>query len=89
MTDYQRFDSFVQSAAKAPSVMTKVELLKSAIDLYDGKILVSAEGEHWLIRALKEQGLDELASNELDLANHQLTADEYSELLSFLNEAHK
>lgn len=140
MTDYQRFDSFVQSAAKAPSVMTKVELLKNAIDLYEGKILASAEGEHWLIqfsskyhiryigtinellklldslhsydlliqyamkaltiapentrayywliRALKEQGLDELASNELDLAKHQLTDDEYSELLSFLTETH-
>lgn len=140
-TDYQRFDSFVQSAAKAPSAMTKVELLKSAIDLYEGKVLSSAEGEHWLIqfsskyhiryigtinellklldslhsydlliqyamktltiapentrayywliRVLKEQGLDELASNELDLANHQLTSDEYSALLCFLNEAHE
>jgi hypothetical protein len=27
-----------------------VELLKSAIDLYNGKILSSAEGEHWLIQ---------------------------------------
>ena len=30
--------------------MTKVELLKSAIDLYGGKVLSSAEGEHWLIQ---------------------------------------
>lgn len=140
-TDYQRFDSFIESATKASSVMTKVELLKSAIDLYGGKVLSSAEGEHWLIqfsskyhllyigavnellkqlntlhsydllnqyamkslsitpentrgyywliRSLKEQGLEELASNELHQAKQHLTEEEYSELLSFLSESHE
>lgn len=140
-TDCQRFDSFVESAAKASSVMTKVELLKSAIDLYDGKVLSSADGEHWLIqfsskyhllyigtinellkqldalhsydllnqyamkslsiapenarayywlvRALKEQGLDELAANELHQAKQHLMEDEYSELLASLAESTK
>lgn len=140
-TDYQRFDSFIESATKASSVMTKVELLKSAIDLYGGKVLSSAEGEHWLIqfsskyhlryigavnellkqlnvlhsydllnqyatkslsiapentrgyywliRSLKEQGLEELASNELHQAKQHLTEDEYGELLSFLSGNHE
>ena len=121
--------------------MTKVELLKSAIDLYDGKVLSSADGEHWLIqfsskyhllyigtinellkqldalhsydllnqyamkslsiapenarayywlvRALKEQGLDELAANELHQAKQHLMEDEYSELLASLAESTK
>ena len=121
--------------------MTKVELLKSAIDLYGGKVLSSAEGEHWLIqfsskyhlryigavnellkqlnvlhsydllnqyatkslsiapentrgyywliRSLKEQGLEELASNELHQAKQHLTEDKYGELLSFLSENHE
>ena len=140
-TDCQRFDSFVKLAAKASPVMTKVELLKSAIDLYDGKVLSSADGEHWpiqfsskyhllyigtinellkqldalhsydllnqyamkslsiapenarayywLVRALKEQGLDELATNELHQAKQHLMEEEYSELLVSLAESAK
>lgn len=136
MTDCQRFDSYIQAAAKASSIMTKVELLKGAIDLYNGKVLASADGEHWLIqfatqyhlayigavnellkkldslhaydllnqyamnsltiapentrgyywliRSLKAQGMDELASNEYHLAKQHLTTDEYSELLTSL-----
>ena len=136
MTDCQRFDSYMQAAAKASSIMTKVELLKGAIDLYSGKVLASADGEHWLIqfatqyhlayigavnellkqldslraydllnqyamksltitpentrgyywliRSLKAQGMDELASNEYHLAKQHLTTDEYSELLTSL-----
>ncbi len=136
MTDCQRFDSYMQAAAKASSIMTKVELLKGAIDLYNGKVLASADGEHWLIqfatqyhlayigavnellkqldslhaydllnqyamksltiapentrgyywliRSLKAQGMDELASNEYHLAKQHLTTDEYSELLTSL-----
>ena len=37
-------------ASAASSIINRVELLKSAIDLYNGKILSSAEGEHWLIQ---------------------------------------
>lgn len=50
ITDYQQFDEFIRSASAASSIIKRVELLKSAIDLYNGKILSSAEGEHWLIQ---------------------------------------
>ena len=50
MTDYQQFDDLIQLASKASSVINRVELLKNAIDLYCGKILSSADGEHWLIQ---------------------------------------
>lgn len=50
ITDYQQFDEFIRSASAASSIINRVELLKSAIDLYNGKILSSAEGEHWLIQ---------------------------------------
>ncbi len=50
ITDYQRFDEFIRLASAASSIINRVELLKSAIDLYNGKILSSAEGEHWLIQ---------------------------------------
>ena len=46
MTDYQQFDDLIQLASKASSVINRVELLKNAIDLYCGKILSSADGEH-------------------------------------------
>ena len=50
IADYQQFDEFIRSASAASSIINRVELLKSAIDLYNGKILSSAEGEHWLIQ---------------------------------------
>ena len=50
MTDYQRFDELVSSAARASSVINKVDILKNALDLYRGKVLSSADGEHWLIQ---------------------------------------
>ena len=50
IADYQQFDEFIRSASAASSIINRVELLKSAIDLYIGKILSSAEGEHWLIQ---------------------------------------
>lgn len=138
-TDFQRFDDFLESATKASSVINKVELLKNAIELYEGPILTSAAGEawriqfgakyhlaymsavnellkqldalhsydllnqyamkaltiapestktyNWLIRSLKKQGLDELASGELQAAKQHLTEDEYSELLRFLEDS--
>lgn len=65
-TDYQRFDSFIGAAMKAASVMNKVELLKNAIDLYNGKILSSAEGEHWLMQFATKYHLSYIgAVNEL------------------------
>mgnify|MGYP003252813779 FL=1 len=50
IADYQQFDEFIRLASAASSIINRVELLKSAIDLYNGKILSSAEGEHWLIQ---------------------------------------
>lgn len=136
IADYQQFDEFIRSASAASSIINQVELLKSAIDLYNGKILSSAEGEHWLIqfatkyhiayigavnellkqlaslhsydllnqyamrsltiapentkgyywliRSLKAQGMDELASNEYRLAKQKLTDNEYLDLLDLL-----
>lgn len=135
MTDYQRFDELVSSAARASSVINKVDILKNALDLYRGKILSSADGEHWLIqfstkyhlsymgavsellkqldylhsydllnqyamksltiapdnpkaycwliRSLKAQGMNELATNELAAAKEHLTTEEYEEILAF------
>ena len=136
IADYQQFDEFIRSASAASSIINRVELLKSAIDLYNGKILSSAEGEHWLIqfatkyhiayigavnellkqlaslhsydllnqyamrsltiapentkgyywliRSLKAQGMDELASNEYRLAKQKLTDNEHLDLLDLL-----
>lgn len=136
IADYQQFDEFIRLASAASSTINRVELLKSAIDLYNGKILSSAEGEHWLIqfatkyhiayigavnellkqlaslhsydllnqyamrsltiapentkgyywliRSLKVQGMDELASNEYRLAKQKLTDNEYLDLLDLL-----
>lgn len=135
MTDYQRFDELVSSAARASSVINKVDILKNALDLYHGKVLSSADGEHWLIqfstkyhlsymgavsellkqldslhsydllnqyamksltiapdnpkaycwliRSLKAQGMNELATNELAAAKEHLTTEEYEEILAF------
>ena len=136
IADYQQFDEFIRLASAASSIINRVELLKSAIVLYNGKILSSAEGEHWLIqfatkyhiayigavtellkqlaslhsydllnqyalrsltlapantkgyywliRSLKAQGMDELASNEYRLAKQKLTDNEYLDLLDLL-----
>ena len=110
-------------------------ILKNALDLYHGKVLSSADGEHWLIqfstkyhlsymgavsellkqldslhsydllnqyamksltiapdnpkaycwliRSLKAQGMNELATNELAAAKEHLTTEEYEEILAF------
>lgn len=48
-TDFQRFDELCVAAAKATSVVNKVGLLEKAIEQYQGKLLSSAEGAHWLV----------------------------------------
>ena len=48
-TDFQRFDELCVAAAKATSVVNKVGLMEKAVDLYHGKLLSSAEGDHWLV----------------------------------------
>lgn len=116
-------------------MINKVDILKNALDLYRGKVLSSADGEHWLIqfstkyhlsymgavsellkqldylhsydllnqyamksltiapdnpkaygwliRSLKAQGMNELATNELAAAKEHLTTEEYEEILAF------
>ena len=134
-TEDQRFDELVSSAVRASSIINKVDILKNALDLYHGKVLSSADGEHWLIqfstkyhlsymgavsellrqldslhsydllnqyamksltiapdnpkaycwliRSLKAQGMNELATNELAAAKEHLTTEEYEEILAF------
>lgn len=48
-TDFQKFDELTVAAAKATSVVNKVGLMEKAVELYQGKLLSSAEGEHWLV----------------------------------------
>lgn len=48
-TDFQRFDELCITATKATSVINRVGLLEQAVELYHGKLLSSAEGEHWLV----------------------------------------
>lgn len=48
MTDIQKFDDYREAVGKTSSVINKVELLKQAISLYKGNVLMSAAGEHWI-----------------------------------------
>lgn len=48
-TDFQRFDEICVAAARATSMANKVGLLEKAVELYQGKLLSSAEGDHWLV----------------------------------------
>ena len=48
-TDFQKFDELAVAAAKATSVVNKVGLMEKAVELYQGNLLSSAEGEHWLV----------------------------------------
>ena len=48
-TDFQRFDELSAAATKASSTINKVELLEKAVELYQGKLLSSADGDHWLV----------------------------------------
>ena len=45
----------------------------------------NSSGYYWLIHSLKVQGMDELASNEYQLAKQHLTTDEYKELRILLD----
>ena len=48
-TDFQMFDELCIAAAKATSTINKVGLLEKAASLYQGKLLSTADGEHWLV----------------------------------------
>lgn len=131
----QKFSIISDEPLVLSSVINKVDILKNALDLYHGKVLSSADGEHWLIqfatkyhlsymgavsellkqldslhsydllnqyamksltiapdnpkaycwliRSLKAQGMNELATNELAAAKEHLTTEEYEEILAF------
>lgn len=49
MTDLQLFDQYWDMAQQTGSTSSKVEILKQAINLYKGKVLASAESEHWIM----------------------------------------
>lgn len=49
MTDLQLFDKYWNMAQQTGSTSTRVEILKQAVDLYKGKVLASAESEHWIM----------------------------------------
>ena len=48
-TDFQKFDELTVATAKATSVVNKIGLMEKTVELYQGKLLSSAEGEHWLV----------------------------------------
>lgn len=50
MTDIQMFDECIAAAVRSSSYLDKVDLMKKAVDLYCGDILMSAAGAHWLIQ---------------------------------------
>lgn len=47
----------------------------------------NSRGYYWLIHSLKIQGMDELASNEYQLAKQHLTTKEYKELCTSLGDS--
>lgn len=139
MTDYQQFARSYPVGLESIFRYQPGRTVKNAIDLYCGKILSSADGEHWLIQfaakyhiayvgavnellkqlnalhsydllnqyaarslaivpensrgyywlihSLKVQGMDELASNEYQLAKQHLTTEEYKELCTSLGDS--
>lgn len=48
-TDLQQFDKYWNTAQQMASKTSRVEILKQAADLYKGKVLASAESEHWIM----------------------------------------
>ena len=128
---------YVQNPDKTEhgELISSYECNPLTVDLYHGKVLSSADGEHWLIqfstkyhlsymgavsellrqldslhsydllnqyamksltiapdnpkaycwliRSLKAQGMNELATNELAAAKEHLTTEEYEEILAF------
>ena len=47
--DLQLFDKYWNMAQQTGSTSARVEILKQAVDLYKGKVLASAESEHWIM----------------------------------------
>ena len=49
MTDLQAFEKLWETVQCTNLVTDKAEILKQAVNMYKGDVLVSAAGEHWLI----------------------------------------
>ena len=65
-TDFQMFDNLCVEAAKATSMINKIRLLEKAVELYQGKLLSSAEGDHWLVHQANHYHLAYMSTvNEL------------------------
>lgn len=73
MTDLQLFDQYWDMAQQTGSTSSKVEILKQAINLYKGKVLASAESEHWIM----------LTASHYELRYHGVV----NELLKLLEDA--
>ncbi len=66
MTDIQEFDRYVAASNNTVTRIKKVELLKKAMSVYKGNILVSASGEHWLLHTASHYNMKYLGvANEL------------------------
>lgn len=66
MTDLQKFDKYWDMAQQTGSTSARVEILKQAVDLYKGKVLASAESEHWIMLTASHYDLRYIgAVNEL------------------------
>lgn len=48
-TDYDQFDKYCNAALSAVSISDRIDMFKQALKLYKGKMLNSADGEHWLL----------------------------------------
>ena len=49
ITNLQLFDKYWNMAQQTGSTSARVEILKQAVELYKGKVLASAESEHWIM----------------------------------------
>ena len=66
MSDIQQFDKYKEAAYGTASVISKVEFLKKALELYKGPVLASAAGDHWLVPVATHYSLEYLSvANEL------------------------
>ena len=48
ITDVELFDEYIRKAKNSVSTLDKIDLLKDAVELYRGDLLVSAYGENWI-----------------------------------------
>lgn len=49
VTDYEQFEKLCKSITPFTGDQMQIEILKEAVELYDGKLFPNGNGEHWLI----------------------------------------